>query len=959
MSINVEFYDKIVQFPDGTSKETINNVLTEESNRLKTEEVPVQSTAQNQPMEVKETLEDSYLQGRAKIGVGSGVAGFQAIADTAINTLSLGHNGQTWTEFGNDFMKNYREREEESVDFLARIFPWDKPDVDLQPSSLKEQILGMGLEMAADPLLFLSWPTKGIGVAKNAAQIGIKGGIRATQWGATGAVAGYAGELGANAEEFFTGKDTGVGRAVGSIGSILGTARVASPMLLKAEDRATAFLKNKEPLENSIEGSLDSAAKVYANKKTTAIIKEISKAETKNVEKIMDDYSQIAEYLEYSPGPMKTTGPVQEKINIPFFVSMSENPVAKGELNRLIRKEPRIRAQANNAIDQVTNLIEQKSNSLFGVPISGDLLSKKITTSEVRIGLNNRLNGLKKAKAKITNKINELNSSLSPSITNDALSIEIESLVKSQKKIAKAIRSTEYTAIEDAAKKAKVFMPPEGVKPLWDYVKSVRLDDKFGAQTSLQTKILSYLKPKKVTETIKGSDGKVKTKSTMVYPKMSFSNVMSLKEAINKEMRKKGLPDGVYYQLQNLKDALTKSRETIPGTYNVALAAADDNYYKFIGIPYTKEGIAEIGKKKYKEKIAPVIVQNAESLQQFLDVVPRDKGLEIAKNAMLAEVYSKGIVDGVLNPVQIRKIIKNKSEVIDLIPGLREELVRSYKYKGYLATRLKTLDTVLESQQKKIGEHFLIRSGGVEGYAPSKIVADLIKDRKKLTIFMKDVDKLEPGIREPVLNTIRRQFIANIAKSEGGAMAWMRNPENKYVLDKIMIYKDANGKIQSYYNDIQKMARITDKLSRVETEKIASVPIGEVYDPGSKYLGIDIKSIISNIRRPIVSGLGKAGIIGSRIFESGMGARADAILEEALFSDVTAIKKFANLDTKYEGVEFKPKDALKRYTEIMGESLPKYVYAGLTETIRGIEASEGLEEGRENRLEKYRNVLSY
>ena len=163
---------------------------------------------------------------------------------------------------------------------------------------------------------------------------------------------------------------------------------------------------------------------------------------------------------------------------------------------------------------------------------------------------------LKTALSKNKEKADELGESLSPSLTAEQRGVEISSLINQEKQFAKDIRSAEYKGITDKAKKDNVFMPPEGVETIWSFVKSVRLQNMFGKKTSLDNKINSYLKPKKVPYKTTDSAGNEITKNKLVYPKMSFSNVDSLKQAINFELRRKSLSNDVRRQLEDLKVTL-------------------------------------------------------------------------------------------------------------------------------------------------------------------------------------------------------------------------------------------------------------------------------------------------------------------------------------------------------------------------------------------------------------------
>lgn len=916
MPIQVEFNNSIIEFPDGMSQSEITEILQSEQAKLSASEIS------DLPNKTKEDYEDNYIKGRAKIGVGTGVAFLQAIGETALDTLSKGSGGQTWTEFGAEFSKNMKENQEEQVDKLTNLFGWDKPDLELQPADKYEQILGLGAEMATDPLLLVS-KSKSIG------ELAVRGGIRAGQWFGIGTVAGAAGEAGAQAEELFTGEDTGFGRTIGTIGSTLISAKTSGPAFIKLEDKANALLKNMSNPINNIRGKATDAGQAFAIANSKSILREISKAEKKDIEKVMEDFGQISHYF--------------NDVEIPFFVTMANNPVAKGELNKLIRKDPSVRARVDKELIKITDAIEEKSNFLFGAPVSGKELTQSFETADVRKSLMNRLSTIKKARAETSEKIESLGSSLMPSLTKEERGFEIASLIEKNKAQAKAIRSKEYTEIINQAKKAKVFMPPEGVESIYNFVKSVKLSNIFGKGTSLDNKITTYLKPKKVPYKTTDSAGNKIMKNKLVYPKLSFSNVDSLKKAINFELRRSSLSNDVRRQLEDLKDVLFKARETIPGPYNAALKLADDNYYNFIGIPYTKQGIREIDSKKYASQIAPVVVKDSESLQQFLDVVPGDKGLNIARNALLSQVHFKAVKNGAVNPSDINKIIKDKKDVIDLIPGMREELERSAKHQGYLSSRVDTLNDVIRSQEKKIGDHFLIKNGGVEGLEPSKIVSDLIANRGKLVKVLNDINKLEPAIKKPVLNTLRRQFIANITDKPGGSMNWLLNKDNKFVVDRLM------GK--NYQLELKSFARISDKLRSLDLEKVANMPTGAVYDwAARKFPGLDLPSIVATIRRPIISPFQKGVILASRVFTGGRGARSDKQLEELLFTDLEGIKAFAKLEAKYKN-KMDAMSLLKDYSNIAGEILPKFIYAGIKEAVLNEEGSEQLRQQQEETLQ--------
>jgi len=901
MPINIEYNGKVVQFPDGTSEDVISNALRGEAAIEQNQEVA--STTEN-PEKTEQNLEDSYIQGKFKQGVGSGYAFLKTLAETGYDTLSKGYGGQTWTQFGEEWTKNMDTNQKEQVDFLTDVFGWDKPDLNLLPSSEVERIIGTGAELSTDPLVIAS-------KAKTLTELIVKGVVRAGEWFGIGVTAESAGSGAAQLEEMVTGEDTGTARAVVTLASTLGSAKATGKFFRKTEDKANALFQNSKMLNTK--KSLKDATEAFSVANTQSLLKNIAKSETKNVEDILKDFKQISHYF--------------NDVDIPFFMAMSDNPVVKGELNKLLRKNPNLRGQVDAEINKIVDAIEEKSNFLFGAPVSGKAFAKELPTSEVRASLTNRLTNLKKSKTTYTNKIDELAYSLKPQVTSAERGIEIQKLVNNRLRDAKEIRTLEYAEILGKAKRDKVVMPQEAVQDIWAYVKSTRLDDMFGKGTDIERSILRFLKP---ITTVK--NGKPVTE----FPKLNFSGVNSLKKAINSKLRTP-ISDIERSKLEELKQVVDKARQKIPGNLNAALKVADRNYYENIGIPFGSQGIKEINTKKYANQVAPVIVKDAEQLQQFLDVAGT-QGRDIAKNALLSEVYAKAVVNGEIKPAIVNKLIKDKRDVLNLLPGMREELENAAKHQGYLATRLDDINTIVRAQEKKIGDHFLVKSGGVEGYQPSKVVKKMTENREYLTKILDDIRRLPPKAQLPVQNTLRRQFIEHIGDHPEGAVAWLRNPENKYTIDKIM------G--ADYSKHLNSFARLSDKVRKIDLEKVANVPTGAVYDWFQQKLNIDLASVVATIRRPIVSPFQKGLILASRIWTGGRGSAADKRLEELLLTNVDGLEKFYKLEQKYKG-KMDAMSLLKDYTNIVGEITPKYIYAGVKNAAENLRSTEQLKEKQE------------
>lgn len=898
----IQVGDELLQFPANMPDEEIAKIIQGNTN--------IQAQLADDAIEYEESL----YQGKMKAGLTASLSFFEAIAENPVwskiydDMTTVGGTGEldapgSIKEMGTAFQQDFKENEMKWAERTADFFGWDQYDVNLLPKDQFEATLAAGAYMMTDPLVLAS-------KAKSLGEFVLKIPYSMAQWAGIGATSSVAAQTAGQVEEAIRGEDSGVSSTIAGVSSAILTGKYTQPIVnagaIKTKDLLSgAGFKNEA---NLIKSTIETQSQKFTHANIKNILKEVSKVEGKDVEVIMKDFAKISHFF--------------DDVDIPFFLAMSDNPVVAGELNKLIRKNPSVRAQVESEITKIVNAIEEKSNRMFGVPIVGKSLEEAIPTSVVRTELWYRLDNLKTNMAKTQDKIDELGASYLPASTMAQRGKEIESLVKLKKEQAKAIRELEYTAILNSARKNKIKMPKEGVEQIWRYVDSLKLQNKFGTGTVLESKIRTLLRPTIKTTKTKNAAGRVVTTRTETFKPMSFDDVNSLKKEINKQLRRNPAPETAD-MLQDLRDVLDDARTTIPGTYSSALKLADENYYKYIGLPFGEQGIKEISSAKYAQQIAPVVVQNAESLNQFYNVVGKDKGVDIAKNAFLAEVYEKSVVNGQLQPKLLQAQIKKKSEVIDLIPGLRDELNQSVNTQGYLSDRINTLNEVWKSQEKKIGDHFLLKAGGVEGYQPSQVVNQMMNNREYLVKIIADVDRLPKDIQGPIRNTIRREFVEQLqgigAKQGKSSLDWLTSPENAYTIQKIM------GK--GFQNDMKAFARLSDKINRLSPEKVANMPTNPLYDVVQAKTGVDLPSIVSLIRRPIISPQQKAVILASRIWTGGRMSRADKQMQDILFSDLKGIKEFYKLERLAKETKMSDEVLLRKYTDILVNIAPRYFMA--------------------------------
>ena len=900
--------NQILRFPIGMSEDDIAKVIQGDT--------AIQAQLADDAVEYEENL---YL-GMGKRGLTGSLAFIEAIKENPFwekvykDMTTVGGTGEldadgSVKEMGTAFTNDFRENEMKWADRTADFFGWDKADMNLLPKDQMEATLAAGAYMMTDPLVLVSR-------AKNIGEFLLKIPYSMAQWAGIGGVASVSAHQAGNLEELITGKDSGIASTIAGVSSAILTGKATQKPVNTLTAKTYDLLAGKgfKSEGKYIKSLIETQSQKFAHANIKNMLKEIGKTEGRDVELIMKDFAKISHYF--------------DDVDIPFFLAMSDNPIVAGQLNKQIRKNPSVRARVEEELTKIVAAIEAKSNSMFGVPIVGKSLEDKVPTSVVKTELWYRLDNLKTQMANTNERINELGATYLPASTMAERGKEIEGLINLRKHQAQKLRTLEYNKILEIAAKDKVMMPKEGVAEIWGFVNSLKLQNKFGVGNALENKINTLLKPTIKIKKTKNAAGRVVTKKETIFKEMSFADVNSLKKEINKQLRRNPSADTAL-MLQDLRDVLDNARTKIPGTYSAALKLADENYYKHIGMPFGEVGIKEISSAKYAQQIAPVIVQNAESLTQFLNVVGDAKGVNIAKNAFLAEV-------------------KKKSEVVDMIPGLREELDLAMKTEGYLSNRVKSLNDVWKSQEKKIGDHFLLKAGGVEGYQPSQVVGQMIKDREYLVKITDDINRLPKDVQAPIINTVRKEFLEQLAAEGRGAgkssLEWLTNPENAYTVQRIM------GK--GYQNDLRAFARLSDKITRLSPEKVANMPTDPIYDAIHAKTGVDLPSIVALLRRPIISKTQKGVILASKVWTGGRMSKSDKQMQDILFSDLKGIEEFYKLEKLANRTNMPDEVMAGKYIDIMVNIIPRYFMA-----VEGDVKRDVIQEDLEEQQKLYRSGI--
>lgn len=729
------------------------------------------------------------------------------------------------------------------------------------PSDISGQIYENAVKALGDPLSWVGGGAKAI-LSNVLGSVFVSGTSTAT------------GELGSQIEKSITGKDTGVGRVIGAFGAVpsaaagsaLVTKGVVSPVK-SIYQKYSGIGKDTVEMEKSLSAG---AAK--------RLLERASKEQgIEDIDAFVNDFNAIGQKI--------------NKQNVPLFVALADNPVIRSQFIANMKTDPDFRALVNKQLETLSLDIDKNADKLFGARFSP-------VPSDTGIKLGN----VRKRISDIDNKIEDLSFRVTPTISQEQLGDSISNLVEAKKRLVQSEISPKYDVLKEEARKANIRLSPESSTAITNFIKDNRIRDIFGKGTPLDTKIMAVVN--------KGEG-------------LSFDDVDSLKRNINLLQRQK-LSDEQALKIKQLEDVVNEARKSLPDGFNQRLIDIDREYYERLGVPFNVANINDIDSKKYAEQIAPVIIKNGSGLKQFINAVGED-GYSVAKNAVIADVYKYAVKDGKLNVRALAKYSKDKAEVINQIPGLKEELQTIALDQNKLFLAKANLDEAYKVQEKKLAQSFLNQQ---EGNLDFTAIANRIStDRQYLSkVFDTDLKNTSPETRKAVVNNIRRELVDK-AYTSGEGLAFFTNPRNQFLVDKVF------GK--GYANQVKQVAKVSDNIAKLDVQNISDVISKDEIDAVGAYArelglpGLDLPYISSTIRDRISSTTQKAVRLLSRVNTARVNQATKQQIQELLL-DPDGLAKF-NKVAYSVNMNFNNPISLRKISEAFADRVPLYAYqAGKT-----------------------------
>ena len=835
-----------------------------------------------------------YIANQAKLGLTDTAVLGEAILDTfliqPVKGLVTGKGEQGG--IGERFSRNVQRLQKTAANITGA-------ETGVKPPSTLAEITGGGARMLSDPIGYVGGGIVKAGRPLLDTAAAVTG--RVVSLFGLGATAETGGIVGEQVEKTVTGETTGTGRAIGSFATAL--AGIPSAAVIEQTISGGGnVVKQIYDKYKFVKSDPAAANEAYASGAAKRLLEKIAEQQPgTKLDDIVTDFNRISNII--------------NKEDVPLMVAMADNPAVRNQVQRLAKENPAFRQRINTELENLAGAIDNRANLLFGERYA------PVTGAE---GIN--IKPLYARRQAIDDQIENLSSKFVPTERQTEIGKAIENLVEARRKTAAAeIRPTYQNIIKEATA-AKAELPSEQVASIYKFVEENNLRDIFGRNTPIDRQILSRLSP--TQEKLLNEEGKEVVKD--VFKPLSFENVDSLKRAIN-EFQRERLTLDESRRINQLEQFVNQSRQSIPGDYSQRLADVDRVFYEKVGIPFSAQGIKDIDSKRYAEQVAPVIIKNSSSLNQFLGAVG-DQGIPIANNAVIADVYSKVIKNDVLDRKALQNYIRQKEAVLDQLPEIKSLLKQSVIDAGDLKIARANIDEAVKVSEKRVADNFVLSVKDAKGVSVpnyTEVTDRLFRDPKFYDKLTDDLKDLDPATSKAVYNSIRAEIVNKAREFPGGGLKFLSDPKNAKVINQVF------GK--GYQSAVRDLTKLSDAVNRANVDELSAVITRSSLDVLAKILpGIDIPFITSTIRDRIASAPQKAVRILTRINTAQLKTETDKAIADLLL-DPQGLQKLQNVART---LDFKINNpvSFKKFQDSLFSIIPRYGYGGAKEAI--IQATE-------------------
>lgn len=524
----------------------------------------------------------------------------------------------------------------------------------------------------------------------------------------------------------------------------------------------------------------------------------------------------------------------QMGVNMPL-ANLVNNPILRQEVETLLAKSGAFRTKYETMWKDAQDIVNKKALSQYGSPQEAAML---------KVGSDIPLAGKKvdKRMQAMDNTIAKVSAAYSAEPNNQKLGARLTTLIDAKEAAAKQAASPAYDDAFKYAEEKGLVLPDTEVERLYNYVRDERNAEIFRTFPNISSKIDRLFSPT-VQEGLDFNPVtlEINKMDKPLFGAKEIKDLDSLKKEVNFAIRKTR-DDRELRFLTDLKGQIQTSIEAVDPTFSGMYKGADDAYRASVGVPFNSETARMIDRAKFDENVVPLITRNKSMLQEMLQATG-DEGIPIAEAAFLGEFGRRAVPNGVLDPKKATQWIKDNSDEISLIPGLREKLEDS---RNVVANITDSKDALKANFARAKAADII----GKEGLTIKQIIDKSIADPAYLTTFLK-----KHGNNEDALTAVR-----------------------SFALDDLLAYKNPmeafNDKTKgAFYNrvfggrleGIKELAKVSGMISSFDPETInVAIKSAVPKDALAKATGVPANTAFSILRDRIMSPIQKIFVLTNK-----------------------------------------------------------------------------------------------
>jgi len=535
-------------------------------------------------------------------------------------------------------------------------------------------------------------------------------------------------------------------------------------------------------------------------------------------------------------------------VELPLAALARDNPIVESWLKEVSSADPVFRHKFTGAIADTQQKLKVAMGKANGAeqPIDTPALRrsfKERTASEkmtAEMKLERAISRLEKGEGVIASK-------LFTDVDDVDIGKKIKSTVKAKEDLVRGEASKQYAKAIKEGESRGTTVPADSVAKIYQTAKQQSLNDLFATQPEVIKTIERVWGPAKAAkDTTPGLvDAQGVPFPVAAKPKkpVTLTQFDSLKRAVNRQLRAIPEHDPRAVGLNLLKNEVEAARSAIgqvDPTFRTAYDAADNFYFKGIGMPLTAEGMKSISRSKFESTTAKHLL-DFEKANDYIGFVGKEQAIPVIKHALRLAANKAGVVDpsGQVNPAKLSTFINTRQRLIDLA-GMGDEFSNiSTSIKGIRESAVKHREAY-EAASKAHTEGFF--KAFLDKELPS-VMGDMLTSPAKRDTYLKQIKNLPANEKDMAMTGLKQAFKDKAYDSSGTL--------SEFILKNKGAAEDLYGK--RHVANVSKLFEMADLLTTLEGSMSHSMGRLQDVDILKGSTGVSFSELSGQVRNQVLS----------------------------------------------------------------------------------------------------------